>query len=51
MRFFLELPETEIAQALGIAKGTVKSRLHRALSRLRREIEREFPGLRPEWDG
>lgn len=50
MRFFLELPEAEIAQALGIAKGTVKSRLHRALSRLRREIERGFPGLRPEWD-
>jgi RNA polymerase sigma-70 factor (ECF subfamily) len=50
MRFFLELPETEMAEALGVAKGTVKSRLHRALARLRRKIEYEYPGLRPEWD-
>jgi RNA polymerase sigma-70 factor (ECF subfamily) len=50
MRFFLELPETEMAQALGIARGTVKSRLHRALARLRRKIELDFPALRPEWD-
>jgi RNA polymerase sigma-70 factor (ECF subfamily) len=50
MRFFLELPEAEMAEALRVAPGTVKSRLHRALARLRRKIEYEFPGLRSEWD-
>ncbi|HXF30428.1 MAG TPA: RNA polymerase sigma factor [Solirubrobacterales bacterium] len=38
-RFFLELNEAETAAALGIRKGTVKSRLSRALERLRREME------------
>lgn len=37
-RFFLELNEAEAAAALGIRKGTVKSRLSRALERLRKEI-------------
>ena len=35
LRFFLELPVDETAQTLGIAPGTVKSRLSRALQRLR----------------
>lgn len=35
LRYFLELPVDETAQALGIAPGTVKSRLSRALQRLR----------------
>lgn len=35
MRYFLDLPEADMAQALAIAAGTVKSRLHRALVRLR----------------
>ncbi len=35
LRYFLELSEAETAQALAIAPGTVKSRLHRALARLR----------------
>ncbi|HLY26894.1 MAG TPA: sigma-70 family RNA polymerase sigma factor, partial [Aggregatilineales bacterium] len=35
LRYFLELSEAEIAQSLAIAPGTVKSRLHRALGRLR----------------
>ena len=34
-RYFLELSEAEMASALGCAKGTVKSRLSRALRRLR----------------
>jgi RNA polymerase sigma factor (sigma-70 family) len=34
-RYFLELSEAEMATALGCAKGTVKSRLSRALVRLR----------------
>jgi RNA polymerase sigma-70 factor (ECF subfamily) len=34
-RYFLDLSEAETAQALGCAPGTVKSRLHRALTRLR----------------
>ena len=38
-RFFLELSEAETAAALGVRLGTVKSRLSRALTRLRKEIE------------
>jgi RNA polymerase sigma factor (sigma-70 family) len=34
-RYFLELPEAETAAALGCPRGTVKSRLSRALGRLR----------------
>jgi RNA polymerase sigma-70 factor (ECF subfamily) len=37
-RFFLELSEEETAAALGIARGTVKSRTHRALVRLEEEL-------------
>lgn len=46
LRYFLEVSEAEMASTLEIARGTVKSRLHRALSRLRDLIEREFPELR-----
>jgi RNA polymerase sigma factor (sigma-70 family) len=38
-RYFLELSEAETAVALGCARGTVKSRLSRALDRLRVEME------------
>jgi RNA polymerase sigma-70 factor (ECF subfamily) len=34
-RYFLDLSEAETAEALGIPRGTVKSRLSRALDRLR----------------
>jgi len=34
-RYFFDLTEAEMAEALGIARGTVKSRLSRAMSRLR----------------
>lgn len=41
LRYFLELPEETTAAALGVAVGTVKSRLHRALKRLRQRLEAE----------
>jgi len=34
-RYFLDLSEAETAEALGIPRGTVKSRTSRALARLR----------------
>jgi RNA polymerase sigma-70 factor, ECF subfamily len=37
-RYFLELNEAEMAEVLGIPRGTVKSRLSRALSRLRASL-------------
>jgi RNA polymerase sigma-70 factor (ECF subfamily) len=40
-RYFLELSEDETAAALGIRRGTVKSRLARALERLRDELGEE----------
>jgi RNA polymerase sigma-70 factor (ECF subfamily) len=38
-RYFLDLSEAETAEALGMPRGTVKSRLSRALNRLREQIE------------
>jgi RNA polymerase sigma-70 factor (ECF subfamily) len=37
-RYLLDLSEAETAAALGVARGTVKSRLFRALARLREEV-------------
>jgi RNA polymerase sigma-70 factor (ECF subfamily) len=37
-RYFLELSEAETADTLGLARGTVKSRLSRALGRLREQL-------------
>jgi len=45
-RYFFDLSEAEMAEALGCARGTVKSRLSRALGHLRRELEAS--GLAPE---
>jgi RNA polymerase sigma factor (sigma-70 family) len=45
LRFFLELPEGEVAEALNVPRGTIKSRLHRTLARLREIIQRDFPDL------
>ncbi len=45
LRYFLELSVAETAEIAAIAPGTVKSRLSRALERLRQVVEREFPGL------
>jgi RNA polymerase sigma factor (sigma-70 family) len=43
-RYFLELSGEETASALGIPPGTVKSRLSRALSRLRSRLEETADG-------
>ena len=40
-RYLLELSEEETAAALGVRRGTVKSRLSRALERLREELGEE----------
>jgi len=45
LRYFLELPEAEVATALKIPRGTVKSRLHRTLAKLRAFIRRDYPDL------
>ena len=45
LRFFLELSVTETAETLRIAEGTVKSRLNRALEKLRTIIREDFPVL------
>jgi len=39
LRYYADLPVDAIGRALGIRSGTVKSRLHRALKRLRAEYE------------
>lgn len=49
--YFLELTEAEMALALDVAPGTVKSRLYRARRQLRAVIAREFPVLYDEWQG
>lgn len=45
LRYFLDLSINETAQVLQIAEGTVKSRLSRALERLRGIIQQDFPVL------
>jgi RNA polymerase sigma-70 factor, ECF subfamily len=45
LRYFLQLSVSEAAQAMNVEEGTVKSRLSRALGRLRDVIERDFPLL------
>lgn len=45
LRYFLELSVEETAEALQVAPGTVKSRLHRALNRLRDVVDEEFSML------
>jgi RNA polymerase sigma-70 factor (sigma-E family) len=39
LRYWLDLPEREIAETLGIAPGSVKSHLHRGLSALETRLE------------
>ena len=45
LRYFLELPVAETAETLQVAEGTVKSRLSRALEKLRKIIPQDFPVL------
>ncbi len=46
LRYFLDLSVAETADVMHIAEGTVKSRLNRALNRLRAVIQSDFPSLK-----
>jgi RNA polymerase sigma-70 factor (ECF subfamily) len=46
LRFFLGLSLEETSEALLLPLGTVKSRLSRALERLRDTVQRDHPALR-----
>lgn len=48
LRYFVSLSERELAEYMGCPQGTVKSRLHRALARLRDVVRDGFPGLLTE---
>lgn len=48
LRYFLNLPERELAEYLGCAQGTVKSRLHRSLRKLRDIVVQQYPQLMAE---
>lgn len=45
LRYFLDASEEETAAAIGRPVGTVKSRLHRVLRRLRGIVEERYPDL------
>lgn len=45
LRYFLDLSVAETAEVLQVADGTVKSRLSRALEKLRKVIQQDFPVL------
>jgi RNA polymerase sigma factor (sigma-70 family) len=41
LRYYLDLPEAEIAAALGCRPGTVKSLLHRSLAILKEQLDED----------
>ncbi len=49
LRYFHDIPATEIARELGESEGTVRSRLRRALELLRRGMDRDSGGDRRKW--
>jgi RNA polymerase sigma-70 factor, ECF subfamily len=44
LRFYADFPIAEIAAAMGVPEGTVKSRLHRAVTLLRGKLTQEVVG-------
>jgi len=46
LRYFLDLPVKETAEVMGVATGTVKSRLNRSMERLRKVISADYPDLK-----
>jgi RNA polymerase sigma-70 factor (sigma-E family) len=44
LRYYLDLPEAEVARQLGVPVGTVKSLVHRGLARLRQRLGAEYAG-------
>ena len=50
LRYYLDMPEAEMSATLRVAAGTVKSRLHRALNRLKQVIQRDFSELREDFE-
>ena len=40
LRYYEDLSEADIAEALGVRPGTVKSLLHRGLAQLRQAVDR-----------
>ena len=51
LRHWEQMSTEETAGFLGMSAGTVKSTLHRALARLREELEREGGGTRQSREG
>lgn len=48
LRYFLDLSESEMAETVGVPIGTIKSRLHRSLAKLRTIVETDFKELKIE---
>ncbi len=51
LRYLGDMSQKEIAEALGIPEGTVKSRLHKGIGKLREMLEAEKGGLANEMSG
>ncbi|MBN1419749.1 MAG: sigma-70 family RNA polymerase sigma factor [Planctomycetes bacterium] len=49
LKFFEEMGSEEIARRMGIPAATVRTRLHRAMERLRLRLDREYGGERARW--